>query len=233
MTRKVRTSTVDVATPVGTARLHVWAVARPHALVVLGHGAGRGVDTADLLSLAEALPLLGVGVVLLDQPWVLQGRRIAVAPPVLDRAWAAALGSVRGAAGATSRTPLVVGGRSAGARVACRTAASTGADAVLLLAYPLVPPPARRSQAALDKALDVRREELRLLGGQGIPVVALQGDRDVFGSARELARAAGRGVEVLAVPDADHALRVRRGGLDPAPRLLEGALRALTRARGE
>jgi predicted alpha/beta-hydrolase family hydrolase len=235
--RTVRTSVVDVGTPSGTARLHVSAVARSRALVVLGHGAGRGVDTADLLGLAAALPAHGISVVLVDQPWVVEGRRIAVAPPRLDEAWVPAVAAAREAAGASRRTPLVVGGRSAGARVACRTSSLVRPDALLLLAVPLVPPAARASAEREAAARTRRREELRGPLRAGIPVVVAQGDRDAFGSARDLrvALGNGRGVawEVVAVEGADHGLRVARGGPDPAPALLAAALLAVVLARRE
>lgn len=232
-----RTSRVEVDTPGGPARLHVWSVGRARALVVLGHGAGRGVDTEDLLSLAAGLPGHGISVVLVDQPWVVAGRRIAVAPAGLDLAWAPALAAARSAAGAGPRTPLVAGGRSAGARVACRTAEATGPGALLLLAFPLVPPAARGSAERYAAALARRREELCGALRAGIPVVAAQGARDAFGSPGELRAALGPCpvgvVEVREVADADHALRARRGGPDPAPGLLAAALRAVALARGE
>ena len=237
MARTVRTSTVDVATPAGVARLHVSAVARPRALVVLGHGAGRGVDTHDLLGLAESLPALGVSVVLVDQPWVVAGRRIAVAPGALDTGGVPCVAAAREAAGAARRTPLVTGGRSAGARVACRTAELVGAGALLLLAVPLVPPAARADPDREAAALTTRSEELRRPLRAGIAVVAAQGDRDAFGTASELRAALGRvsgaRAEVVAVAGADHALRVARGGPDPSPGLLAAALRAVALARGE
>jgi len=237
MPRTVRTSVVDVATPTGTARLHVASVARARALVVLGHGAGRGADTADLQSLAAALPPLGVSVVLVDQPWVVAGRRIAVAPAVLDLAWPPAVTAARVAAQASRRTPVVVGGRSAGARVACRTAASVGADAVLLLAYPVVPPAARASAEKESAARALRREELQAPLRAGLPLVAAQGTRDAFGGPGELRTALGRVrgavVEVVPVDGADHGLKVARGGPDPGPSLLAAALRAVALARGE
>ncbi len=237
MARTVRTSVVDVETPTGTARLHVSAVVRARALVVLGHGAGRGADTADLLGLAAALPVLGVSVVLVDQPWVVEGRRIAVAPARLDEAWPAAVAAAREASRASRRTPLVVGGRSAGARVACRTSPHVRPDALLLLAVPLVPPAARASAEREAAARALRREELQGPLRAGVAVVVAQGDRDAFGSARELRAALGarRGTrsEVVAVEGADHGLRVARGGPDPAPALLAAALRAVDLARRE
>ena len=237
MARTVRTSVVDVDTPTGTARLHVSAVARSRALVVLGHGAGRGVDTADLLGLAAALPQHGVSVVLVDQPWVVEGRRIAVAPARLDEAWPTAVAAAREVAQVSRRTPLVAGGRSAGARVACRTSSVVRPDALLLLAVPLVPPAARASAEREAAARALRREELQGPLRAGIAVVVAQGDRDAFGSARELRASLGarRGArsEVVAVEGADHSLRAVRGGPDPAPALLAAALRAVALARRE
>jgi predicted alpha/beta-hydrolase family hydrolase len=232
--RSVRTSVHTVPTPVGDARVHVSGVTRPKAVVVLGHGAGRGTDTADLLGLARELPTCGVSVVLVDQPWVLAGRRVAAPPPTLDVAWVAVLAALseqalRAATGATRRTPLVVGGRSAGARVAARTAAVVGADAVLLLAVPLVPPAARRTPEALDKARALRLPELLAPGVAGIPVVIAQGGRDPFGSALEVAESSG--LEVVAVAEADHSFGVRRGGPDPMPALVAAALRSVAAAR--
>lgn len=230
----VRTSLLDVDTPVGTARLHVSAVARPRALVVLGHGAGRGADTADLLGLADDLPGEGVSVVLVDQPWVVAGRRVAAPPSTLDAAWVPAVLAARRAAGA-SRAPLVVGGRSAGARVACRTCPATRPDALLLLAFPVVSPGSRGSRERREAALETRRGELGIPLGAHVPVVVAQGERDTFGTGADLRAALGpvAGLEVLDVPDADHGLAVRRGGPDPAPALLGAALRAVALARGE
>ena len=217
----MRTETRLVDTPAGPARVHRRTPASPRALVVLGHGAGRGVDTADLQGLAEGLPAHGVAVALVDQPWVVAGRRVAPAPPVLDAAWLAVLPAIT----RRSRVPLVVGGRSAGARVAARTAAQVGASAVLALAVPLRP----LSAADPDASMAVRVAELARALDAGIPVVAAQGERDFFGSADLLRTAASR-VDVVAVPGADHSLRVRRTDPDPRPFLLDAALRAVAAA---
>ena len=104
---------------------------------MLGHGAGGGTDAPDLLALARVLPATGVSVLRFEQPWRTAGRRVAVAPPLLDEAWLAGLTAVRAAVGAA--LPLVTGGRSAGARVACRLGEELGADAVLCLSFPLLP----------------------------------------------------------------------------------------------
>ena len=233
MAADLDTVTTDVPTPVGDARLHAYRVRRARALVVLGHGAGRGTDTADLLGLAHDLAATSVAVVLVDQPWVLAGRKVAAPPPTLDAAWVPAVAAARDVVGAGRRTPLVVGGRSAGARVACRTAAETRASAVLLLAVPLLPPAERADAGKRHAALATRLGELALPSVAGIPVVAAQGSRDAFGGAAELGDAAHGLLEVVEVPDADHGLRTRAAGPDPRPVLLVAALRAVALARGE
>jgi predicted alpha/beta-hydrolase family hydrolase len=153
------------------------------------------VDSPDLQTLAATAVVRGWRVVLVEQPWRVAGRRTAPRPVVLDAAWVEVLHELR------LRGPVVVGGRSAGARVACRTAGQVGAAAVLCVAFPLHPP----AQPERSRAGE--------LEGAGVPVVAIQGDRDAFGSAEEV-RAAAPGVTVVAVPGGDHGLR--RAPLDPA-----------------
>jgi len=162
---------------------------------VLGHGAGGGVESIDLLALADAVPSRGWRVVLVEQPWRVAGKKVAPAPASLDAAWLEVLADLR----VTEELPgvLVVGGRSAGARVACRTATDVGAAAAVLLAFPLHPP------GRPDKDRSAEFSAVRL------PVLVVQGERDAFGSADDLRRAAA-GADVVAVPTADHALRVPR-----------------------
>jgi predicted alpha/beta-hydrolase family hydrolase len=162
---------------------------------VLGHGAGGGVESRDLLAVAEVVVRAGGAVVLVEQPWRVAGGRIAPRPAVLDLAWIEALAALR------PRGPLVVGGRSAGARVACRTAADVGADGVLCLAFPLHPP---------GRPERSRASELR---DCPVPTLVIQGERDAFGRPEEI-RAAVRGRRVVAVAGADHGLA--RGDLAPA-----------------
>lgn len=152
--------TTDVETGVGLARVHLHRGGRP--LLVLGHGAGGGIDAPDLVASASAAASLGWSVALVEQPWRVRGRRIAEAPKRLDAAWLDVLATLDG-------TPLVTGGRSAGARVACRTAAQVGADAVVCLAFPLHPP-GRPERSRLPE-----------LEGVGVPVLVVQGSRDPFG----------------------------------------------------
>ncbi|MCW2544714.1 MAG: hypothetical protein JWM40_2266 [Frankiales bacterium] len=132
------------------------------ALLALGHGAGGGTDAWDLLAARAAALELGWRVALIDQPWRVRGAKVAEAPPRLDRAWIEVLTTLRA-------KKLVVGGRSAGARVACRTAAEVGAAGVLCLAFPLHPP---------GKPDTSRAHELLL---PTVPVAVIQGERDAFG----------------------------------------------------
>jgi len=192
----------DVPTAVGPGRLTVAEAAHPVAVLWLGHGAGGGIDAVDLAALASRLPDLGITVVRYEQPWRVAGKRVAARPATLDVAWQETAPHVRALAG---DLPLVVGGRSAGARVACRTAASTGAAAVVCLAFPLHPP------GTPDKS---RLEELL---EPTVPVLVVQGGRDTFGTAAALAAelAAEPGalerIRVVEVPGADHGMRVAKG----------------------
>lgn len=179
----------EVATPHGPGRLYVRRSTSPFATLLLSHGAGGGVDARDLAALAGALPRQGVTVVTFEQPWRVAGRRIATAPPTLDAALTCAADALR------VRTPLVVGGRSAGARSAVRTAASLGAAGALALSFPLHPPG--------------KPEKSRLgeLTGAGLPVLVVQGERDAMGRPEEFP-ADLPDVDLCVVPEADHALKV-------------------------
>jgi hypothetical protein len=145
----VETRLVD--TPVGPARLHRHSARGPaRATLVLGHGAGGGVAAPDLEALAATLPGEGVDVVLVEQPWWVRGARVAGHPATLDAAWVAALADL--AARALTAGRLVVGGRSTGARVACRTVHEVRPAGLLLLAFPLRPPSAARSRPDQPRA---------------------------------------------------------------------------------
>ena len=123
-----------LTTPVGEARLVIAAARSARGVLALGHGAGGGIGARDLVALAAALPGEGITVVRVEQPWRVAGKKAAPAPATLDRAWLAALADL------PRDVPLAVGGRSAGARVACRTAQDVGAAGVIALAFPLHPP---------------------------------------------------------------------------------------------
>jgi predicted alpha/beta-hydrolase family hydrolase len=158
------------------------------ASLLLSHGAGNGIDTADLETLARCLPGQGVSVVLFEQPWKVAGRRVATAPGTLDDGLVAAASAMR------MRVPMVVGGRSAGARSAARCARRLAARGVLALSFPLHPPgrPERSRLAELEQA--------------GVPTLVIQGERDPMGRPEEFPDE----VEMAVVPGADHALRVSR-----------------------
>lgn len=194
-----RPTELTVPTETGPGRLLVSPAATPTALLWLGHGAGGGTGAQDLTALADELPRHGVTVVRHEQPWVLAGRKIAPRPAALDAGWLAAAPVVTGLA---DGVPVVVGGRSAGARVACRTAAAVGASAVVCLAFPLHPP----GRPERSRAEELLRPT--------VPVLVLQGTRDAFGSADEVAAAAdgAPAVDVVPVEGADHAMTVRRSG---------------------
>lgn len=185
----------ELETPHGPARVHLQPVERPAALLVLGHGAGGGVTAPDLVTAAEAAAAAGISVALVEQPYRVAGRRSPAPAHHLDAAWLAVVEQLRG------EVPVLCGGRSSGARVACRTAAGTGAAGVLCLAFPLHPPG--------------RPEKTRLaeLEAVEVPVLIVQGDRDPFGMppgrgtppAREVVRLRG-----------DHGLKSDRPGLRAA-----------------
>lgn len=169
-------TTIAIETPLGPSRVTVHAAADPLAVLLLGHGAGGGINAFDLVTLADALPSRGVAVALHEQPWRVAGKRIGSRPPTLDQGWHPALDW---AAGEYPGLPLWVGGRSAGARVSCRCFDERQAG-VVCLAFPLHPP---------GKPEASRVAELASVAG---PVLVLQGERDPFGSPDEVRAAAER-----------------------------------------
>ena len=182
----VRKSVKEIHTPVGMARAHLWRPSRPCGSLVLGHGAGGSSWSADLRALTT-LTAQGWLVVLVEQPWRVAGRTVATPPAQLDVAWLAVMGALTSRRGVLPR-PLVVGGRSSGARVACRTAKAVVADAVLVLAFPLHPPgKPERSRAA----------EGQLVTGAGTRLAVIQGEKDPFGSPEDLRSALGGAAEVM------------------------------------
>ncbi|UDY24681.1 alpha/beta family hydrolase [Nocardioides sp. Kera G14] len=177
-----------VPTPYGDGRLLQRRAARPVATMLLSHGAGGGVDSRDLQALALGLPSYGVSVLLFEQPWKVAGKKIASPPKTLDTGLTAVADQLR------SRTPLIVGGRSAGARSACRTAKSLGATGCLALAFPLHPP-GRPEKSRLDE-----------LAHTQLPTLVVQGERDPFGRPEEFP--ALPRTELVEVPYADHGFKI-------------------------
>jgi uncharacterized protein len=158
-------------TPHGLANAFVHSVAGARAALVLGHGAGGSVTAPDLTAVTRVAREAGVTVALVEQPYRVAGRRAAAPAARLDAAWISVVEQLR--AGDLSGLPLLVGGRSSGARVACRTAASTAAIAVLCLAFPLQPP-ARAGAAPAPS-------RLAELDSVDVPTLVVQGVRDPFG----------------------------------------------------
>jgi predicted alpha/beta-hydrolase family hydrolase len=181
---------VRIETPYGPANAHLHPVDEPVAALVLGHGAGGGVGAPDLVAVTGAARSAGLSVALVEQPYRVAGRRSSPPAAQLDAAWTAVMAHLL--AGELRGVPLLVGGRSLGARVACRTAAATGAFAVLCLAFPLQPP--GRSGTA-------RPSRLSELDDVTVPMLVVQGARDPFGIPPDAERRT-----VIEVPG-DHALR--------------------------
>jgi uncharacterized protein len=187
---------VPVDTPQGQARFFVDLADRPISILVLGHGAGGGVGAADLELLARSLPPLGITVARFEQPWRTAGRKVGAPPARLDEAWIAALGWL--VEQEWAQQPLVAGGRSAGARVACRTAPDTTAVAILCLAFPLHLP-GQPEKSRLAELLTPTQ-----------PRLVVQGSKDSFGTAEELRAAIGKadGITLVELPGVGHSYRI-------------------------
>jgi predicted alpha/beta-hydrolase family hydrolase len=162
---------LEVDTPHGEANAYLHSAERPTAALVLGHGAAGGVTSPDLVAVTDVARSEGFTVALVEQPYRVAGRRAPAPARQLDAAWTAVIAHL--VAGELRNLPLVVGGRSSGARVACRTAEATGAVAVLCLAFPLQPP--RRAAAAAAAS------RLPELDAVTVPMLVVQGSRDPFG----------------------------------------------------
>jgi uncharacterized protein len=160
-----------VPTRHGPAAVHVHPVPDARGVVVLGHGAGGGVGAPDLVAVTATARAAGFAVVLVEQPYRVAGRRVPPRTPVLDDAWRDVVAELRRSD--VGDRPLVVGGRSSGARVACRTAADVGAVGVVCLAFP-VRPPTRAGQPP-------KPDRLPELAAVEVPVLVVQGERDPFG----------------------------------------------------
>jgi hypothetical protein len=201
--------TYEIDTPHGPARVALHHVPEGRAALLLGHGAGGGVSAPDLVAAANSARRAGVHVVLVEQPYRVAGRRAPAPARQLDAAWLAVVDEL------SRRTlrglPLVFGGRSSGARVACRTAEEGGAAAVLCLAFPVHPPG------------KPEKDRLAEMAGVRVPVLVVQGERDPFGRPEPAPHR-----DVLLQPG-DHSLK---GDLDGLARAvgewLERVLRPIT-----
>jgi predicted alpha/beta-hydrolase family hydrolase len=164
-------ATIEVTTPHGPAKVHLHPAERPIGALALGHGAGGGVTARDLVAVTEVARSESISVALVEQPYRVAGRRSPAPAHQLDAAWTTVVDQLRRAD--LHGLPLIVGGRSSGARVACRTAAETGATGVLCLAFPLRPP--RRTGGAPPPS------RLAELDAVNVPTLVVQGSRDPFG----------------------------------------------------
>jgi predicted alpha/beta-hydrolase family hydrolase len=182
---------LEVETPHGPARVHLDAAGERTGALVLGHGAGGGVGAPDLVAAAEAARAEELSVALVEQPYRVAGRRSPAPARQLDAAWTAVVEHL--AADELEGLPLVVGGRSAGARVACRTVEATGAAAVLCLAFPLQPPARAGKEPSPSR--------LSELEAVTVPMLVVQGERDRFGMPPASAR------RTVAQVPGDHSLR--------------------------
>jgi uncharacterized protein len=203
---------LEVDTPSGPAAVDLERPrGAPLALLVIGHGAGGGVDAPDLRAVRLAALAAQVAVARVTQPYRVAGRRAPAPAPRLDAAWLAAVGALRSQRGLRT-VPLVALGRSSGARVACRTATAAKASAVVALAFP-VHPPGRPDKSRLDE-----------LAQPAVPVLVVQGDRDAFGMPPP------GSAEIVVVAGADHSLKKDPAAVAGA--VVDFILRNLEAARG-
>jgi uncharacterized protein len=159
---------LEIDTPHGRARAHLLLVDSPVAALVLGHGAGGGVESPDLVGAAAAARSAGLSVALVEQPYRVAGRRSPAPASHLDAAWTSVVRELR--EGPLGGLPILTGGRSSGARVACRTAAETNSVAVVCLAFPLHPPG------------HPEKSRLPELDAVSVPTLVVQGESDPFGT---------------------------------------------------
>ncbi|MEA2126733.1 MAG: uncharacterized protein QOI80_3515 [Solirubrobacteraceae bacterium] len=184
----------ELDTPQGLARVLEQEAPDPWARLVLGHGAGGSVSAPDLQIAARTALEEGVSVALVEQPYRVAGKKSTPRPPVLDAAWVSVLEQI------DDGLPHIGGGRSSGARVACRTAAQTGAIGVLCLAFPLNTPSGASRQEELDAVT--------------VPLLVIQGTSDRFGMPANAVQVTG-----------DHGLKSDRGAIADAIRGWLGTLR--------
>lgn len=190
-------TTQTIGTDAGDARITWHPAKKPRLVLAVSHGAGGGIEARDLKALAAVLPAHGVTVALVEQPWRVAGKKVAPAPRTLDVGWRGLWPAL-----AAPGLPVISGGRSAGARVACRTAVELGAHAVLALSFPLHPPGKPEKSRAAE------------LLGAGVPTLVVQGGNDPFGKPEEFPDG---DHELIEVPYGDHGFAVpKRAPLDQA-----------------
>ncbi|MFC8085003.1 alpha/beta family hydrolase [Streptomyces sp. NPDC057340] len=202
--------TEAVETDAGPARITWHRAERSRLVLAVSHGAGGGIEARDLKALAAALPGQGVSVALVEQPWRVAGKKLAPAPKTLDTGWRGVWPAL-----AAPGLPVISGGRSAGARVACRTAAGLGARAVLALSFPLHPP---------GKPEKSRADELL---GAGVSTLVVQGGNDPFGRPAEFPEAPAGTYDLIEVPHGDHGFAVPKRaeiGQEQALELITGGV---------
>jgi predicted alpha/beta-hydrolase family hydrolase len=191
---------LEIATPSGPAKVDLERPRGALGLLVIGHGAGGGVTAPDIVVTRDAALAAGWAVARVTQPYRVAGRRSPAPAPKLDEAWLAVVAALRKRRGLGS-LPLVVAGRSSGARVACRTADALGADGVVCLAFPVHPP---------GKPEATRLPELE---APSCPALVIQGDRDPFGMPPATA-----GRELVVIAGADHGLKKGKDAIAAAVR---------------
>lgn len=201
---------VEVDTPLGPARAHVVRPARARGTVVLTHGASGRLGGADLVAVRDGVVESGWAVAFVQQAWGVAGRRMPPRPVPQDEAWLPVVQALRSRR-ARLPGPLVLSGKSNGARVSCRTAADLGADAVLCVSFPLHPP---------GKPEVSRADELRLPLTAGIPLHVVQGERDPFGTPAEVRAELADPAYVTAVAGT-HTIRVTGPLVDAVRAFLE------------
>ena len=199
-------NTTTLQTPRGDARLHLDVPpGETNGVALLFHGAGGGVDAPVLVAVRDALVRIGLRVARLEQPYVVAGRRAPAPVAHLDEVALLAVAAVR-----QRGEPLLLVGKSNGARIACRVAGEVGAYGAVALGFPLHPPGRPEKTRAPE------------LNGATVPVLVLQGERDAFGTPDEVRAVAGSHVTVLAVPG-DHGMRTKAAVEACAGRVVERA----------
>ncbi|MFF5521291.1 alpha/beta hydrolase family protein [Streptomyces coeruleorubidus] len=188
MTNAANAASEIVETEAGPARITWHPAEKARLVLAVSHGAGGGIEARDLKALAAALPAHGVTVARVEQPWRVAGKKLAPAPKTLDLGWRGVWPAL-----AEPGLPVVSGGRSAGARVACRTATELGTHAVLALSFPLHPPGRPEKSRAAE------------LLGSGVPTLVVQGGNDPFGNPGEFPEGP---YELVEVPHGDHGFAV-------------------------